>query len=142
MIVVFADTFYWIAFTNIQDLAHERVKAFTRSAKPDVICTTEEVLTEYLNYFAAWGPHFRRKAALNIQNMLDNRTVRIVPQTADSFRAGFELYRARLDKGYSLTDCISMQAMRSEGITDVLTNDVHFEQEGFRAVLRETRPAG
>jgi predicted nucleic acid-binding protein len=46
MIVVFADTFYWIAFTNIQDLAHERVKAFTRSAKPDVICTTEEVLTE------------------------------------------------------------------------------------------------
>jgi hypothetical protein len=49
----FADTFCWIAFTNVQDLAHERVKAFTRSARPDVICTTEEVLTEYLNYFAA-----------------------------------------------------------------------------------------
>jgi hypothetical protein len=31
-----------------------------------VICTTEEVLTEYLNYFAAGGPHFRRMAALNI----------------------------------------------------------------------------
>ena len=139
MNAVFADTFYWIAFTNVQDLAHERVKAFTRSAKPDVICTTEEVLTEYLNYFAAWGPHFRRKAALNIQNMLDNRTVRIVAQTADSFRTGFELYRARLDKGYSLTDCVSMQTMRSEGIADVLTNDVHFEQEGFRAVLREPR---
>jgi predicted KAP-like P-loop ATPase len=25
----FVDTFYWIAFTNVQDLAHERVKAFT-----------------------------------------------------------------------------------------------------------------
>jgi hypothetical protein len=24
----------------------------------------------------------------------------------------------------------------------VLTNDVHFEQEGFRAVLRESRQAG
>lgn len=142
MNAVFADTFYWIAFTNVQDLAHERVKAFTQSAKPDVICTTEEVLTEYLNYFAAWGPHFRRKAALNVQNMLDNRTVRIVAQTADSFRTGFELYRARLDKGYSLTDCISMQTMRGEGITDVLSNDVHFEQEGFRAVLRESRQAG
>jgi len=110
-------------------------KAVTRSARPDVIWTTEEVLTEYLNYFAGWGPHFRSKAALNIQNM-DNRTVRIVAQTADSFRAGFELYRERLDKGYSLTDCTSMQTMRSEGITDVLTDDVHFEQEGFRAVLR------
>jgi hypothetical protein len=26
----------------------------------------------------------------------------------------------------------------SEGITDVLTNDVHFEQEGFRAVDGES----
>jgi predicted nucleic acid-binding protein len=142
MNAVFADTFYWIAFTNVQDLAHERVKAFTSSARPDVIYTTEEVLTEYLNYFAAWGPHFRHKAAVNIQNMLDSPTVRVVAQTADSFRAGFELYRARPDKGYSLTDCISMQTMRSEGITDVLTNDVHFEQEGFRAALREPRQTG
>jgi predicted nucleic acid-binding protein len=106
-----------------------------------LICTTEEVLTEYLNYFAGWGPHFSRRQALNIQNMLDNRTVRIVAQTADSFRSGFDLYRTRLDKGYSLTDCISMQTMRSEGITDALTNDAHFEQEGFRAVLRELQQA-
>jgi len=29
-----------------------------------------------------------------------------------------------------------MQTMRREGLTDVLTNDRHFEQEGFRAVFR------
>jgi predicted nucleic acid-binding protein len=34
MNAVFADTFYWIAFTNIQDLAHEKAKALTRSALP------------------------------------------------------------------------------------------------------------
>jgi len=139
MSAVFADTFYWIAFTNVQDLAHERVKTFTRSAKPDVIVTTEEVLTEYLNYFAAWGSHFRTKGVQNTQNILDNRAVRVIAQTPESFRSGFDLYRARLDKGYSLTDCTSMQTMRGEGITDVLTNDAHFEQEGFRAVLRESR---
>jgi predicted nucleic acid-binding protein len=139
MSAVFADTFYWIAFTNVQDLAHERVKTFTRSAKPDVIVTTEEVLTEYLNYFAAWGSHFRTKVVQNTQNILDNRAVRVIAQTPESFRSGFDLYRARLDKGYSLTDCTSMQTMRGEGITDVLTNDAHFEQEGFRAVLRESR---
>jgi hypothetical protein len=66
--------------------------------------------------------------------MMENRSVRIVPQTTVSFSAGLTLYRARLDKGYSLTDCISMEAMRHEGITDVLTNDGHFEQEGFRAL--------
>ena len=47
-------------------------------------------------------------------------------------------YEARPDKGYSLTDCISMQAMRREELTDVLTNDRHFEQEGFRALFRES----
>ena len=43
---------------------------------------------------------------------------------------------ARPDKGYSLTDCISMQTMRREGLTEILTNDRHFEQEGFRALFR------
>jgi uncharacterized protein len=55
MNAVFADTFYWVAFTNFKDVAHERVKAFTLGAKVDLIWTTEEVLTEYLNYFAGWG---------------------------------------------------------------------------------------
>ncbi len=53
------------------------------------------------------------------------------------FLSGFDLYRARPDKGYSLTDCISMQIMRREGLTDALTNDRHFEQEGFRALFRD-----
>jgi len=29
-----------------------------------------------------------------------------------------------------------MHAMRSEGLTEVLTNDRHFEQEGFRILFR------
>jgi len=41
------------------------------------------------------------------------------------------------DKGYSLTDCISMNTMRAEGLTEILTNDVHFTQEGFRALFRD-----
>jgi hypothetical protein len=44
----------------------------------------------------------------------------------------------RADKNYSLTDCISMQTMRREGITEALTTDKHFEQEGFRALFRES----
>jgi uncharacterized protein len=48
---------------------------------------------------------------------------------------GFELYNSRLDKGYSLTDCVSMNIMREQNITQILTNDVHFEQEGFSVLL-------
>lgn len=62
--------------------------------------------------------------------------MKVVPQSRQSFLAGLKLYRDRPDKGYSLTDRISMETMRREGLTDVLTNDRHFEQEGFRALLR------
>lgn len=48
MSAVFADTFYWIALTNVQDLAHEKAKGLTRSTNPALICTTEEVLIEHL----------------------------------------------------------------------------------------------
>ena len=105
-------------------------------ARP-ALCTTEEVLTEYLNYFAAWGPRFREKVVLNVQSISESPTVEVVSQTPASFHSGLELYRARLDKGYSLTDCISMQTMRQRGITEALTNDEHFEQEGFRALFRD-----
>jgi len=30
-----------------------------------------------------------------------------------------------------------MQTMRKEGLTEVLTNDRHFEKEGFRALFRD-----
>jgi predicted nucleic acid-binding protein len=32
-----------------------------------------------------------------------------------------------------------MSLMRKEGIFEVLTNDQHFEQEGFRAIFRDTQ---
>ena len=72
-----------------------------------------------------------------MEAILQDRTVQLVRQSHDSFMAGLELYGARPDKGYSLTDCISMQTMRRRGLSDVLTNDRHFEQEGFHAIFRD-----
>lgn len=33
---------------------------------------------------------------------------------------------------------LSMQTMRKEGLPEVLTNDRHFEQEGFRTLFRDS----
>jgi predicted nucleic acid-binding protein len=44
-------------------------------------------------------------------------------------------YTKRPDKGYSLTDCISMLIMRQHGINEALTSDDHFTQEGFTKLL-------
>ena len=136
MKAIFADTFSWVALTNKLDALHERALALPRSFGSPRIVTTEQVITEYLNFFAEWGEHFRRKASANVRGALAMPSVTVVPHTHESFLAGLALYEARLDKGYSLTDCISMETMRRGGLTDVLTNDQHFEQEGFRAVFR------
>lgn len=134
---VFADTFYWVALTSAEDDAHTRALAFSRSVPLELV-TTEEILTEYLTFFASARRSLRILAGNTVALLLANDRVRIVAQSHESFLAGLALYRARPDKGYSLTDCISMETMRREGLTDVLTNDRHFEQEGFRALFRNS----
>jgi len=90
---------------------------------------------EFLTFFSA-DPWQRGPAALTVRQLLFRPDVRVIPQSRQSFVLGRDLFQARPDKGYSLTDCISMQTMRRQGLTEVLTNDRHFEQEGFRALFR------
>jgi predicted nucleic acid-binding protein len=132
---VFADTFYWISLASPGDGAHDRATAFDLSPKRPPIVTTEEVLTEFLTFFAEKGA-FLSKAVAVARLIFADESIRLLPQTHRTFRDGFNLFANRPDKGYSLTDCISMQTMRQQGITGVLTDDRHFEQEGFRALLR------
>ena len=72
-----------------------------------------------------------------MEEIQNSPNIIIVPQSTESFAKGLELYRNRLDKGYSLVDCISMNTMDEHVITQVLTSDHHFEQEGrFVALMR------
>jgi predicted nucleic acid-binding protein len=138
MNALFADTFYWIALADFTDSAHQRALDLTCERVDTPIVTTDEVLAEYLTFFATASEPMRRKAVTNAQHILEDPGVQVVPQSRESFLSGMALYGARPDKGYSLTDCISMQTMRKQGLTEVLTNDRHFEQEGFRALFRDS----
>ncbi|MGH9608712.1 MAG: type II toxin-antitoxin system VapC family toxin [Bryobacteraceae bacterium] len=142
MTAIFADTFYWIALTDFSDSFHGRALALTAEHASVSLVTTDEVLTEYLNYFAGRPETIRRHAAASVLRIIESPTFRVFSQSRASFLAGLELYAARFDKGYSLTDCISMQTMRREGLIDALTNDRHFEQEGFRALFRDVAKIG
>ncbi|MDT5062703.1 MAG: uncharacterized protein QOH63_3162 [Acidobacteriota bacterium] len=132
---VFADASYWIALINPKDQWRRRAIEASQSLGAALLLTTDEVLIEILNYFADRGDEMRRAATINVREILLNKNVSIIPSSHDSFTSGLSLYQARLDKGYSLTDCISMNAMREQGLTDVLTSDNHFTQEGFRILL-------
>jgi uncharacterized protein len=132
---VFADAHYWVAIINDQDQSHEAAKAISRTLQGATIFTTEEALTEALAFFSERGPHLRRLTTATVRSLATDPMIRIVPQSHQSFLTGLALYEGRPDKGYSLTDCISMLVMRQEGITEILTHDNHFTQEGFITLL-------
>ncbi len=135
MRLVFADTLYWAAIVRPGDPWAEAAKRARSSLGATVIITTDEVLTEFLTSLSAGGEQLRRKAVEMVRAILDNPNVRVLPQSRDSFLRGVELFGQRLDKQYSLTDCVSMNAMRAESLMDVLTNDHHFAQEGFAVLI-------
>jgi uncharacterized protein len=135
MKLVFADAVYWIAAANRTDQWHASVANRVRLLGPATLVTTEEVLDEFLTYYSGHGSTLRNAATRIVEKALSNPLVKVRPQSHQSFLDGLALYKARPDKEYSLTDCISMEAMRQEGISDVLTHDDHFTQEGFTKLL-------
>lgn len=135
MKTVFVDTFYWIAAANPRDQWHGKAEDIKNTLGPARLVTTEAILTELLNYFCEYRPEMRQMVASVVRKLLDNPHIEVLQQTRESFLAGLALYEARPDKGYSLTDCISMRVMHQLGIAEVLTRDAHFAQEGFTLLL-------
>ena len=131
---VFADTSYWIARHFPDDQWHQAALAAERRfARSLYLLTTQEVLTEFLASVAG-NEHRRNFGVRVIDGIQSNSQVEVVPQSAETFARGLELYRSRMDKGYSLVDCVSMNIMVEHRLTLVLTSDRHFKQENSRYV--------
>ena len=67
--------------------------------------------------------------------LLESPEMEVVWVNESLHREALALLLARLDKTYSLCDAVSFILMRRHRITDALTTDHHFEQEGFRRLL-------
>jgi predicted nucleic acid-binding protein len=133
---IFADTFYWLALIDPHDAWHAVAQAASRAYAGIPLLTTDEVLVEVMNAFADRRASLRSLALATVREILRNRNIEVVPQSRDTFEAGLAFFESRPDKGYSLTDCISMLTMRAHSVTEALTHDHHFEQEGFVVLLR------
>jgi predicted nucleic acid-binding protein len=132
---VFADTLYWVAICNPHDPWHHAALHALQDFVDPQIVTSEEVLTEFLTALSSGGAHLRKKAIAVVRSILDDPSVVVLPQTHITFIDGMALYENRLDKHYSLVDCISMNSMKDLNITHVLSNDHHFTQEGFTTLI-------
>jgi predicted nucleic acid-binding protein len=135
MNLVFADTFFWIAFLNKKDAFHRKAKLFINNKERKRIVTCDAVLLEVLNQFASQGAYWRNLTTNVIEKLMSDSKTRILPLSRSLFFQGMELYKSRLDKDYSFVDCISMVIMKQENISEVLSNDHHFVQEGFTTLL-------
>jgi uncharacterized protein len=132
---VFADTVYWIALAHPLDQWHSRAVRAGRALRGAKIVTSDEVLIEFLAHFSGQGRLIREGAGRYVDRIFNNPDIIVRPQSRRTFLDGLALYKRRPDRGYSLTDCISMEAMREEGISEVLTHDNHFTQESFTILL-------
>ncbi len=136
---VFVDTAYFIAVFRVGDQWKGSAVEARRLLGDVALVTTDEVLTEFLTALSRAGKPLRMEAAEAVQAMLEDPGVKVVPQSRQSFVDGIARYKQRLDKGYSVQDCISMNVMEAEGITDILTSDHHFEQARFNILMKPRR---
>lgn len=132
---VFVDTHYLIATINPRDQWRARAIAVRPQVASARLVVTEPIIIETLNYFAAYRSEVKQTALNTVRRVLARSAFEVIAQAQMMLLDGLQFYGARLDKGYSLTDCISMNVMRERGITDVLTTDHHFTQEGFQVLL-------
>lgn len=80
---------------------------------------------------------FPRPAVLAfVMDLLDNPDVQTVWVDEQLHQEAMKLLMDRLDKTYSLCDAVSFVLMRRCGVTEALTTDRHFEQEGFVRLLQ------
>ncbi len=132
---VFADTLYWIATVKPTDPYGPAAREARRAIGPCLLVTTDEVLAEFVTAFSKSGSNMRARAVRTARDILDSAAVTVIAQSRQSFLRALDRFSQRPDKEYSLTDCSSMNAMDAEGITDVLTHDHHFEQEGYKILI-------
>nr|WP_081431080.1 PIN domain-containing protein [Moorena bouillonii] len=73
----------------------------------------------------------RAKVLEFVVDLVDNPDIETVWVDEQLHREAMQLLADRQDKTYSLCDAVSFILMRQRSITDALTTDRHFEQEGF-----------
>ena len=129
----FADTSYLLALLNPDDELHDSATALS-AALNEVVVTTMWVLTKLGD--ALHRGRNRETFTRFLDTLGEHEDFEVVPASPELFQRGVMLFRARPDKEWSLTDCISFAVMTERKLSEALTADHHFEQAGFRAVFK------
>lgn len=132
---VLVDTSGFFALLSAADPAHgqarEQMARLGKERRRTV--TTEHVLDETYTLLKVRGLAHRcpvLKATVDT-----SKSLRVVWTEPSAFAAATDLFLARLDQGFSLTDCVSFCLMERTGLREALTTDHHFQIAGFNPLL-------
>ena len=136
MTEVFLDTSFAVALSSVTDQNHVRAVKLAHQIEHDRtrLVTTQAILLEIGNSLSK--QKYRAAAIQILESLETDPSVEVVLLTHSFYRLAFNLFKQREDKEWGLVDCISFIVMRDRGITDALTADTHFQQAGYRALLR------
>ncbi len=134
--MVFLDTVGWIALLNATDSLHVAADHLWRSLgqQDNIIVLTDWIIAETGNGLARGVA--RQQFFRATESIFTSPRAKVVFVTDLILRRALVMYKDHTDKAWGLVDCVSFIVMRDEGITAAFTNDRHFQQAGFTALLK------
>ena len=135
---VFADTSGWAnAFVKTEPYhikASTLVKQWQQYNRR--VVTTNYVLSELIPLLTVRLRVPRERGLRYIETLRSVNWIEIVHIDEELDKEAWKLLAERLDKQWSLVDAASFVVMRERGISEALTTDKHFEQDGFVRLLK------
>ncbi len=126
------DTSGLLSYVDADDSRHGDAVDLFGAAERQL--THTYVLAEFIPLCTTRG--YNRQLAVEFSSeLLDSPLVEVIYVDERLHREALLLLQARTDKFYSLCDAVSFVLMRERGISEALTTDRHFEQEGFHRLL-------
>lgn len=142
MAKTFLDTSFAIALAMADDAHHARALALRENLKQarNQLLTTSAIVLEIGDGLSR--SRYRKTAFAILDFLQQDPSLEIVQLSNMLLENAIKFYRSRPDKEWGLTDCgddyiATFVVMQERGMTDALTADEHFQQAGFRALLRE-----
>lgn len=133
---VFVDTSALIAIGNTRDSFHSqavRVRNELKQFRRNFI-TTNAILLEFGNAFSQ-AKH-RPAAVKMIEAVRASSKWKCVSIDEALVERGLQKFKQVIDKEWGIVDCISMIVSKDNKVTEIFTADHHFEQAGFKILLK------
>ena len=133
---IFVDTSALIALGNKRDKYHHQaieINNFLKQANVNYFITSAIIL-EFGNAFSP--VNLKRTAIQIIDSINMSKKWKRIDINKSYIEKGFQKYKKFQDKDWGLVDCTSMIIALEFGIKEIFTADKHFEQAGFKILLK------